>query len=157
MPLLGAPQEVAEESRFRQAEIASLLVSCREQANVAAPKGLMPFGNPQREKSFRCRSTHFFAKTERALAFSFVECSVCPLQRILQSKILPIVKSNLFVQTLRWRLEVQAPTRKTHASRKESAFSACDAHLFAQISNKTILQKSLPYLFAFSFKCKRKI
>jgi hypothetical protein len=27
MPLLGTPQEVAEESRFRQAEIASLLVS----------------------------------------------------------------------------------------------------------------------------------
>jgi len=22
----------------------------------------MPFGNPEREKSFRCRSTHFFAK-----------------------------------------------------------------------------------------------
>ncbi|MBE6660647.1 MAG: hypothetical protein E7605_04510 [Ruminococcaceae bacterium] len=28
----------------------------------------MPFGNPQREKSFRCRSTHFFAK---ASIFSF--------------------------------------------------------------------------------------
>ncbi|MBE6660453.1 MAG: hypothetical protein E7605_03520 [Ruminococcaceae bacterium] len=28
----------------------------------------MPFGNPEREKSFRCRSTHFFAK---ASIFSF--------------------------------------------------------------------------------------
>jgi hypothetical protein len=30
----------------------------------------MPFGNPQREKSFRCRFTHFFAK---ASIFSFCE------------------------------------------------------------------------------------
>ena len=28
----------------------------------------MPFGNPQREKSFRCRSTHFFAQVS---IFSF--------------------------------------------------------------------------------------
>ena len=28
----------------------------------------MPFGFPQREKSFRCRSTHFFAKVS---IFSF--------------------------------------------------------------------------------------
>jgi len=28
----------------------------------------MPFGFPQREKSFRCRSTHFFAKVS---SFSF--------------------------------------------------------------------------------------
>jgi hypothetical protein len=34
----------------------------KEMAKEKEPKGLMPFGNPEREKSFRCRSTHFFAK-----------------------------------------------------------------------------------------------
>jgi len=34
----------------------------KEMAKEREPKGLMPFGNPQREKSFRCRFTHFFAK-----------------------------------------------------------------------------------------------
>jgi hypothetical protein len=34
----------------------------KEMAKEREPKGLMPFGYPQREKSFRCRSTHFFAK-----------------------------------------------------------------------------------------------
>jgi len=40
----------------------------KEMAKEKEPKGLMPFGYPQREKSFRCRSTHFFAK---ASIFSF--------------------------------------------------------------------------------------
>jgi len=31
----------------------------------------MPFGNPEREKSFRCRFTHFFAKVG---IFSFCIC-----------------------------------------------------------------------------------
>ena len=33
----------------------------------------MPFGNPEREKSFRCRFTHFFAK---ASIFSFCVCKL---------------------------------------------------------------------------------
>jgi hypothetical protein len=41
---LSLNKEMAKENRFRQAEIASLLVSCREQANIAAPKAAA-FGN----------------------------------------------------------------------------------------------------------------
>jgi len=44
-----------------------------------------------RQNCRRSRTSNVLAKIERALALHFVECSVCPLQRILQSKILPLV------------------------------------------------------------------
>ena len=44
------------------------------------PKGLMPFGYPQREKSFRYRSTHFFAKR-----YVFSLC-VCKLKKLANTK-----------------------------------------------------------------------
>jgi hypothetical protein len=40
----------------------------KERAKENQPRGLIPLGTPEREKSFRCRSTHFFAK---ASIFSF--------------------------------------------------------------------------------------
>ena len=58
-------------------------------------------------------------------------------------------RENEQIQLLRWRLEVQAPTRKCHASREAYFFATCYAPLFAQILNKNGKQKSLPYLFAF--------
>jgi hypothetical protein len=42
----------------------------KERAKENQPRGLIPLGTPEREKSFRCRSTHFFAK---ASIFSFCE------------------------------------------------------------------------------------
>ena len=42
----------------------------KERAKENQPKGLMPFGNPEREKSFRYRFTHFFA---RSYSFSCCE------------------------------------------------------------------------------------
>jgi len=52
----------------------------KERAKENQPKGLMPFGNPEREKSFRCRFTHFFAK---ASIFSFC---VCKLKKLANTK-----------------------------------------------------------------------
>ena len=45
-------------------------------------------------------------------------------------------RENEQIQLLRWRLEVQAPTRKCHASREANFFATCDAPLFAQILSK---------------------
>jgi hypothetical protein len=57
MPLLGAPQEVAEERRQR-----------------------LRLWNPfVRAKTVGASASNVFAKAERALTFSFVACSICPL------------------------------------------------------------------------------
>jgi len=53
----------------------------KEMAKESQPKGRMPFGNPQREKSFRYRSTHFFAK---GYIFSFC---VCKLKKLANTKV----------------------------------------------------------------------
>ena len=64
----------------------------RERMNQeSGPKGLMPFGNPQRE-----------------MVASLSLCSS--------------FREDKQIQTLRWRLEVQAPTRKTHAMRQSKRF-----------------------------------
>ena len=53
----------------------------KEMAKEREPKGLMPFGNPHREKSFRCRFTHFFAKVS---IFSFC---VCKLKKLANTEV----------------------------------------------------------------------
>ena len=50
----------------------------------------MPFGYPQREKSFRCRFTHFFAK---ASIFSFC---VCKLKKLANTKTHASKKAKFF-------------------------------------------------------------
>ncbi|MBE6661258.1 MAG: hypothetical protein E7605_07655 [Ruminococcaceae bacterium] len=55
----------------------------------------MPFGNPQREKSFRCRSTHFFAK---ASIFSFC---VGVLKKNANTEVARKRKSKIFSYLLR--------------------------------------------------------
>ena len=54
-------------------------------------KGRAPLKPRVRAKTVGASASNVLARIERALALHFVECSVCPLQRILQSKILPLV------------------------------------------------------------------
>jgi hypothetical protein len=58
----------------------SLLLN-KERAKENQPKGPMPFGYPQREKSFRYRFTHFFAK--RCI---FSLC-VCKLKKLANTEV----------------------------------------------------------------------
>jgi len=72
----------------------SLLLN-KERVKENQPKGLMPFGYPQREKSFRYRSTHFFAK---ASIFSFC---VCKLKKLANTRVARKQDSKNFCQLLR--------------------------------------------------------
>jgi hypothetical protein len=52
----------------------------KERAKENQPRGLIPLGTPEREKSFRCRSTHFFAET------NFFSLCVCKLKKLANTK-----------------------------------------------------------------------